>query len=181
VLAQGLQRRCEVHAFEPMAATYQRLGEHIALNRMDGVVHAHQLALSDQPGRASMTQPRSDNSGAAYAELGAGEVMVSTLDAFVQEHGLSRLDFVKIDVEGFEERVLRGGVRTLRTLRPTLLLEVQPVTLERAGSSVPRLFDLLQTMGYVLHRARKERLVPLDPAEVATPGSLVNGFALPTR
>lgn len=181
VLAEGLQRRCEVHAFEPTPATFRRLGEHIALNGMGDVVHAHQLALSDEPGRASMCQPRSGNSGAAYAELGSGEVPVSTLDSFVRERTLSRLDFVKIDVEGFEERVLRGGVHTLRTLRPVLLLEVQPVTLQRAGSSVARIFELLQTMGYVLRRAQKERLIPLEASEVSTPGSLVNGFALPAR
>src|SRR5262249_53615129 len=147
-----------------------------ALNRME-CVHAHRLALSDAPGTASM-HGRNGNSGAAFVELGgAGHVQVTTLDAFVAERGIRRLDFMKIDVEGFEERVLRGGERVLRELRPSILLEVQPVTLERAGSSVRRLAELLTSPGYVLRQANRERLVPLVLSDA--PGYLVNGFAIP--
>ena len=175
MLAAGLRQECEVHAFEPTDATFDRLSQHIALNGMD-CVHAHRLALSDAPGTASM-HGRNGNSGAAFVELGdGGRVGVTTLDAFVAERGIRRLDFMKIDVEGFEERVLRGGERVLRELRPTILLEVQPVTLQRAGSSVQRLADLLGSHGYVLRQANRERLVPLVLSDA--PGYLVNGFAV---
>jgi len=176
MLAAALRRECEVHAFEPTDATFERLRQHIALNRMEGTVHAHRLALSDAPGTASM-HGRDGNSGAAFVEPGVGAVQVSTLDAFVAERGLRRLDFMKIDVEGFEERVLRGGERVLRELRPSILLEVQPTTLERAGSSVRRLADLLTSHGYVLRQAHREQLVPLVLSDA--PGYLVNGFAIP--
>jgi FkbM family methyltransferase len=175
MLAAGLRKDCEVHAFEPTEATFQRLSRHIALNEMD-CIHAHRLALSDAPGTASM-HGREHNSGAAFLELGEGEVRVSTLDEFVAERGLRRLDFMKIDVEGFEERVLRGGERVLRELRPHILFEVQPITLERAGSSVDRLATLLTSHGYRLLQADRERLVPLVRSN--DPGYLVNGFAVP--
>jgi FkbM family methyltransferase len=175
VLAAGLRQTCVVHALEPTEATFQRLCRHIALNEMD-CVHAHRLALSDAPGRASM-RGRDGNSGAAFLEPGAGDVLVSTLDEFVAGQGIRRLDFLKIDVEGFEERVLRGGERALRELRPHILFELQPVTLERAGSSVDRLARLLILHGYRLFQADRERLVPLILRN--DPGYLVNGFAVP--
>ena len=175
MLAAGLRQACEVHAFEPTEATFQRLSRHIALNEME-CIHAHRLALSDAPGTASM-HGREHNSGAAFLELGEGEVRVSTLDEFVAERGLRRLDFMKIDVEGFEERVLRGGERVLRELRPHILFEVQPITLERAGSSVDRVATLLTSHGYRLLQADRERLVPLVRSN--DPGYLVNGFAVP--
>ena len=177
MLAEALDRRCEVHAFEPTATTFGRLTHHIALNRME-CVHAHRLALSDAPGTASM-RGRAGNSGAAFIDSGAGEVPVTTLDAFVAERRIKRLDFVKIDVEGFEERVLRGAGRALRELRPALLLEIQPFTLERAGSSVPRLVELLTSRGYSLWRAERGRFVRLEAASLEE--SLVNGFAIPTH
>ena len=124
MLAAALRGECEVHAFEPSASTHARLVKHIALNGME-CVHPHRLALSDVPGTASMNS-RQGNSGASFLELGGGEVAVTTLDEFVEGRDLRRLDFMKIDVEGFEERVLRGGERTLRRLRPIVLLEVQP-------------------------------------------------------
>lgn len=175
MLAAALDRKCEVHAFEPTEATFDRLTRHIALNGMD-CVHAHRMALSDAPGTASM-RGRAGNSGAAFVEPGEGEVRVSTLDAFVAGQGLQRLDFIKLDVEGFEPHVLRGGERVLRELRPALLLEIQPTTLHRVGSSVHQLVHLLTSRGYVLFQARKERLVPLELTEA--PGFLVNAFALP--
>ena len=175
MLAAALRGVCTVHAFEPTEATFQRLSRHIALNRMN-CVHAHRLALSDAPGTASM-RGRNGNSGAAFLEPGNGEVQVTTLDEFVREWGIGRVDFMKIDVEGFEERVLRGGERALRELRPHILFELQPVTLERAGSSVERLATLLTSHGYRLFQADRERLVPLVRSE--DPGYLVNGFAVP--
>jgi len=175
MLAAALRGACTVHAFEPTEATFQRLSRHIVLNRMD-CVHAHRLALSDAPGTASM-RGRNGNSGAAYLEPGDGEVQVTTLDEFVREWDIGRLDFMKIDVEGFEEHVLRGGQRVLRELRPHILFELQPVTLERAGSSVARLATLLTSQGYRLFQADRERLVPLVLRE--EPGYLVNGFAVP--
>jgi FkbM family methyltransferase len=175
MLAAALRGACTVHAFEPTEATFQRLSRHIALNRMD-CVHAHRLALSDAPGTASMRR-RNGNSGAAFLEPGNGEVQVTTLDEFVRAWRIGRLDFMKIDVEGFEERVLLGGERALRELRPHILFELQPVTLERAGSSVERLATLLTSHGYRLFQADRERLVPLFRSE--DPGYLVNGFAVP--
>jgi FkbM family methyltransferase len=175
MLAAGLRKACEVHAFEPTEGTYRRLCRHIALNGMD-CIHAHRIALSDRSGTASM-HGRDGNSGAAFLEPGEGEVQVTTLDAFVAERGIDRLDLIKIDVEGFEEKVLRGGERVLRELRPRILFELQPVTLERAGSSVERLATLLTSHGYRLLQADRDRLVPLVLKD--DPGYLVNGFAVP--
>jgi len=175
MLAAGLRKECEVHAFEPTESTYQRLTRHIALNEMD-CVHAHRVALSDRPGSASM-HGRDGNSGAAFLEPGEGQVQVTTLDEFVARRGIERLDLMKIDVEGLEEKVLRGGERVLRELRPTILFELQPVTLARAGSSVERLATLLTSQGYRLLQADRDRLVPLVLKD--DPGYLVNGFAVP--
>jgi FkbM family methyltransferase len=174
MLASALGGACEVHAFEPAAVTFERLSRHVALNGL-ACIHAHQIGLSDSPGLASL-QPRSGNSGATFLVPG-GQIQVSTLDRFVEERGLQRLDFMKIDVEGFEERVLRGGARTLERFRPTILIEIQPTTLERAGSSVHRLADLLTGHGYTLMRAKRRALVPLALRD--EPGWLVNAFCLP--
>jgi hypothetical protein len=53
------------------------------------------------------------------------------------------------------------------------------MTLERAGSSVPQLVELLTSRAYALWRSQKERLVPLEAGEIQD--SLVNGFAIPAR
>ena len=57
---------------------------------------------------------------------------------------------MKIDVEGSELRVLRGAEQTVATLRPTLLMELNRVALERAGASVDSVLDLLDRYRYTV-------------------------------
>lgn len=60
----------------------------------------------------------------AYAEFHAPEdAEFTTLDDLVSEYGITRLDWIKIDVEGAELGVLTGGQKTLAELRPSLLIE----------------------------------------------------------
>jgi FkbM family methyltransferase len=173
-LASALQGDCEVYAFEPAPETFARLCHHIALNRLK-CIHPHQIGLSDSPGFASL-QPRQGNSGATFLVPG-GEVEISTLDRFVEERGFQRLDFVKIDVEGFEERVLRGGVNTLARFHPLILIEIQPSTFERAGTSAVKVAELLIDHGYVVMQAKRRTLVPLEVRY--EPCWLVNALCLP--
>ena len=50
-------------------------------------------------------------------------VRTNTVDAFVAAHGIDRLDLVKIDTEGAEDRVVKGGVKTIGQFLPALYLE----------------------------------------------------------
>jgi hypothetical protein len=60
-------------------------------------------------------------------------VRTQTLDAFVTDQGIERLDFVKADVEGAELRVLEGGVDAIERFRPKVLLEIEERHVERFG------------------------------------------------
>lgn len=109
-------------------------------------------ALSDHPGTATFTVPvnggaehhgyGSLNGAVAGDELRRFDVPVSTLDA---EPWPAPLDFVKIDVEGFEHEVLLGGERTLRRDLPTLLIEIEQRHRARPTGET---FELLNAWGY---------------------------------
>jgi hypothetical protein len=79
-------------------------------------------------------------------------------------------------VEGYEERLLRGGAKTLADSRPLVHIELNPVTLEKARSSVERVVDLLRSHGYALFAARRAELVPLE--RLPRGRDYVNCFAL---
>ena len=60
---------------------------------------------------------------AVSPEKGVGEtVNVTTLDAFAAEHDVARIDFLKVDTEGYEPEVLEGAKGTISRLAPTLAL-----------------------------------------------------------
>jgi FkbM family methyltransferase len=74
------------------------------------------------------------------AQLSTIAVPVTTLDAFVAERGLDRLDLVKIDVEGFEAEVLDGAAATLARFRPVVHLEMNSFCLMSFRDRNPRGF-----------------------------------------
>ncbi len=162
-VAAALAGRCTIHAFEPHPDAFARLSGNLTRNGIRGV-HAHAMGLSDGAGTASVVSV-ADNSGAAYLQAGR-DIPVTTVDDFCRVHHVDRLDLIKIDVEGWETRVLRGAARTLETLRPCLLVEVNTDALLRSGSSVTELLDELRLRRYaprVISRRRENvDLMALD-------------------
>lgn len=176
-LAASLKPDCRIFAFEPHPKTRTRLERHIALNQLGDLITVLPCALSDVAGTVQMSL-RESNSGAAHiSQHGDTEVEVSTLDSICADRQFSRLDFVKIDVEGFETRVLKGGSQCLQKLRPKLLVEMMPEQLERTGSSAAELASTLRDYGYRLHVSDRRKLLPLTT--LPTGSDLINVFCLP--
>lgn len=85
----------------------------------------------------------------------------TTLDAALVEAGVTRVDFVKMDVDGHECGVLRGAAATLRQ-GPPILMELAPYVLDEAGASVEELIEILGAEGYMLAELGSGRRIPLD-------------------
>ena len=141
-------RAASVHAFEPIPAIYQLLHDNVAANGL-AHVHTHPMALSDTAGTATIHMVKQGNFGASSFDQRADgvepvEVNKQTGDEFVRQHGLGRIDFIKIDVEAHEVYVLRGLMETLRRDLPWLTMEWNDVlTIERINHS-PELSFLQQ-------------------------------------
>ena len=147
-----------VYAFEPSAYARSVMAPALRLNAIRNVTVAP-VGLAEAPGYLTLRTPLKRRGGVGFglAHLGAGDggastidqtVTLTTLDAFVGDRGLDRLDFIKADIEGWELRALKGGERTLRRFKPTLYLEVDAACLARAGDTPGDLFDWLANLGY---------------------------------
>ncbi len=148
--------RGAVHAFEPSPRDRERLQANIALNRLTNVT-VHGEALGRSPSRAVLAVSGAERpghntiGGFMYAEDSAAysvEVEVTTLDGVAEASNLTRLDVMKIDVEGFETAVLQGGTATLARFRPVMVIEAQDESLRRAGSSASELLALVRGLDY---------------------------------
>ena len=153
-----MARRGRVYAFEPSAYARSIMAPALRLNRI-GNVTLMPLGLSDTAQTLTLHTPlkRSGALGFGIAHLGgeaAGaaqidqSVTLTTLDEFTRAHGLSRLDLIKADIEGWELRALKGGEATLRRFMPALYLEVDAAHLARAGDTPTDLFEWLGGRGY---------------------------------
>jgi FkbM family methyltransferase len=116
------------------------------------VVHA---AASAEPGRGTINIPRDSTHGASMGDLGDGRevdavpVRLVSIDELVESFGLTRLDFVKIDAEGHELEIVRGGLASFERFRPGLLVESEARAHEPgAVSHLDTLRGMLEPLGY---------------------------------
>lgn len=152
----------QVYAFEPSPYTLSLLRPVLAWNRARNV-EIVAAGLSAEAGEAPLSTPikKSGVRGfglASLAGVSAGRrksdetVPLETLDGFVERKAVTRLDFIKADIEGWELHMLRGAVGALARFRPALYLEISQDALARAGDAPAGVWALLEPLGY---RARK--------------------------
>lgn len=109
-----------VFAFEPLPRNLRCLRRHIALNRVTNVAVV-EAAVSDRTGRSAFAEDPSSFLG-HLAEHGLLEVRTLALDEWAARAGRPDPDCIKIDVEGGELRVLRGGAQLIERSHPAILL-----------------------------------------------------------
>ncbi len=141
-----------VVAFEPGPQNQSVLLLNLALNGVSSA-EVHQLALSDRPGLFVYSHSGANGfispfSGKPEELSNHALVRAATLDSII---GDRKVDMMKIDVEGAEGLVLKGGQRTLERSRPMLLMEFSPPSLENTSGIPGRaLLARLAEQGYTL-------------------------------
>lgn len=110
-----------VVAVEPCAANFRCLEKTIRASGLDNA-RAVQTAVGDHEGEVSLSLSHASGKHSAVLKRSdACEVVpLKTSDSVVEELGLERVDFLKVDVEGMEPEVLRGAAETIRRYRPRL-------------------------------------------------------------
>jgi FkbM family methyltransferase len=129
----SLAPRGRVLAFEPSVGAMKWLDENLAFNHVANV-ETFGVALSDRVGTLHfhdvpwfLAGSFTTQDGAYLSSDAVGSTLVdvvsTTLDAFVTEVGIERVDVIKIDVEGAEMAVIDGAARTLAEHRPVVVME----------------------------------------------------------
>jgi FkbM family methyltransferase len=135
-----------VIACEPYPATLTMLKENLKLNKAENV-RLVQMALGSQSGELSLA-PTGDSGGVTALDWGQGQrvtASMTTLDEVAAE--LPAVTLLKMDVEGWEPHVLRGGRATLERTE-NVLIEVNKPALRKAGSSADEVYGLLREAGF---------------------------------
>jgi FkbM family methyltransferase len=117
-----------VHAFEPSLRAGERLRANAERNGLANIV-VHPVALGDEDATGTLGSGFPGNSGSrSLSWTLPGQptepVTVRHAGGYFAEHGLPRIDLMKLDVEGYESRVLAGLAERLKSDRPVILMEL---------------------------------------------------------
>lgn len=157
-----------IYSFEPYQKNYFSLLKMKKLLNMDNVNPIHS-AISEKKGTLKLMIPvidknlivgtqavleefkRTDYENVKYYEE---IVSVNTIDSFVAENNINRIDFIKIDTEGAEIGILKGGIESIRKYTPVLSVEISPASVE---------LNFIYELGYKPYIIHNKSLIQYDP------------------
>lgn len=140
----------EVHAFEPVPNIFARLEKNVALAGSPSNVHLNNVALGDAPGAvtihqfAGLTIGHSSLSTMGRTDYTTVESPMMTLDSYLEEHHLSQVNFVKVDIEGAELMLFKGAGKLFRQDVPPIWMIEMALGTTRGFNYLPN--DLVAYM-----------------------------------
>lgn len=135
----------EVKSFEP----FQVASENLISSKIKNIEVFH-YALSSAPGDATLHAPLAENGSVIHSQASLDQfpehgiqipVVLRTLDSFEFQD----VDMLKVDVEGHEQYVFEGAIKTIRSCKPIILVEIEE---RHVGFSPANTIDFIEKLGY---------------------------------
>ncbi len=149
--ARALQGRGSVIAIEPEAVNFRSLVRKLQGSGYEQWVEPIQAVAAERSGTLRL-QSNADNPGDHKIADDGVEVKAVTVDELMAARGWPRVSLIKIDVQGAEERVIRGAAETIRRQHPILFVEFHDQELRAMGSSAQALLERLVAESYSIHQ-----------------------------
>ena len=131
-LASVLKKQgpCHVHAFEPFKPVFESLEKNVRLNP-SLTITTHLAAVCDHDGEIALHLPENEHAKmnasivkGLFKQSGTAMIKAITLDTFVEQSSIAKVDLLKLDCEGAEAAVLRGATKLIQRDKPDIVCEV---------------------------------------------------------
>ncbi|MCQ8894117.1 MAG: FkbM family methyltransferase [Methanolinea sp.] len=119
--AQKIDNKGCIFAFEPEINNFRTLQENIKSNSLQNLIIPIQIGLWSSRKTLSFS---GSGGGFSYNESGKNQIEVITLDDFIIENNIGKVDFIKMDVEGSEMEILQGAEKTIKKYKPKCAIAV---------------------------------------------------------
>lgn len=184
LLAQAVNKKLKVYSFEPLPKNRESLKLNIKINSTKSI-ELIETCVSDSNGDIQFSIPPKDECGwgrISNENIFNGETLqlkTQTLDSFCELNKISKVDFIKIDVEGFEYHVLKGAQKTLNA-GPDICIELNDQCLKGTGVDILEIFSYLKNKNYNLFYIDKNNNLKITSAPLKN-YKCWNYFALKNR
>lgn len=143
----------EFYSFEPFLPTYELLVENLEINEIKNVKH-YNIGISDKQGDVVLNTSASHNglhtigNPLRFSDVQPVAIKVDTIDNLFYEKDIP-VHFMKIDTEGWEYNILKGGEKTIKKFKPLIQIEWNETNMEQCGIKPNDLLELIKDLGYV--------------------------------
>lgn len=151
-----------VIAVEPETSNFHVLQRNLDKSGATAIVRTVQGVAAEQCGTLKLAVNPIHPGDHKIAPEGVN-VTAITIDDLVQKEQAARVCLIKIDVQGAEERVLRGAQETIKRDHPAILVEIDDEALRQMGSSAEQVVTWLMDFGYVIRRLGKNSQMGMVP------------------
>jgi FkbM family methyltransferase len=143
----------QFYSYEPFVTTFNLLNDNLRLNEIANV-KTFNLAMSDKKGKSILNTCISHNglhtmgnTPLRFKDVHPVEVITSTIDIEFYDKNIP-VDYIKIDTEGHEYFILKGGMKTIKLNKPLIQLEWNKINMMQSNVSEKMLEDLIIELNY---------------------------------
>lgn len=163
----AMQTTGKVYGFEPIPETFKKLVDNTNLNGFKNI-SLNNLAFSEKKQRLTFYYSPAQTGASSSRNITEREDIVKlecnsvSVDDFVHENNISKVDFIKCDVEGAELFVYQGATETLKKHKPIVFTEMLRKWSAKFGYHPNDIISLFTQLGYLCYFVKAEKLVSID-------------------
>jgi FkbM family methyltransferase len=154
----------QFYSYEPYKFTYDLLNENIKLNNITNV-NTYNIGLGDKKGKTILNVCLSNDglntmgtNPLRFNDISSIEVEIDTLDNIFYNNNI-KVDYIKIDTEGYEYNILKGGEKTIKKYKPIIQLEYNETNMKQCNINSSDLNNYIIELGYKNHNLTSEELI----------------------
>jgi len=163
-----------VVAFEPTDYAFMKLKDNVVLNpRLSSQIILNQMMLVDSDvKKESMPElysswPLIPSNNVHPEHLGrkmkTSNARSTTLDTYMRKKKTTKVNLIKIDVDGYEYHVLKGAMSTIKKYKPLIIMELCPYVLNETGHDVDEIIEIFKELEYKISDMSSGKVFPDDP------------------
>lgn len=188
IMAAKINPNIFIYSFEPSAGANYYLNENVRINKFYDKIKPYAIALSDKTGMAEFNEIFNRKYPGVYNLSGEHnlrtknipnskktEVKTITLDGFVSENNIPKIDLIKIDTEGCEDLILENAAETITKFKPIIICETLFNKIEN------RLENIMKSYGYEFYNHTGTRLEKVDSLSRKEDNGVRNCFFVPPQ
>jgi FkbM family methyltransferase len=147
-------KRCKdakIHCFEPVSETFEHLVNNIYHNSASKSIVYNNCGVGERNGTMNITTDL--YAGNYLVENGSNyinseTVPIVSIDSYIEEKNIEKIDFIKCDIEGAELFMLKGSLSTINRDKPIIFIEIYDEWTKRFGHRAKHVVEYILKFGY---------------------------------